>query len=489
MHTNSLLIQGKWVEGKGAPLLSENPCTGEVFWKSHSADLSQLEDALLAAKEAAKQWKKTTLHERKKLLINAKDLLVQKKTEFADLISQETGKPHWETLSEVSAVIGKFAISFDAYDVRCAFRHQETSNAANITRHKPHGVAAILGPFNFPVHLPNGHIIPALLAGNTIIFKPSELTPACTSYYIHCLQEAGFPDGVINLIHGGADIGAAIVESPHINALYFTGSWPTGQKIQEKSLAFPGRILALEMGGNNPLIVWNTQNYFQAAITTIHSSYITTGQRCSCARRLIVQNNKEGEKFIQTLIRLTASLKIGAPDMTSDPFMGPLINKHAAQKVREAYSNMIANGAHPLIPLKETEEDSAYVSPILVDCTKIKDLRDEEIFGPFLQLYRADSFDEALAIANNTAYGLCAGILTDELALYAQFWEEATAGVINWNTPLTGASSNAPFGGLGKSGNHRPSAYYAADYCAYPVASTEAPVLAYPFLPQGIAPQ
>jgi succinylglutamic semialdehyde dehydrogenase len=468
---------------------SENPSTGSVLWEGNSATILQLQDALLAAAAATDLWKKTQLPKRKELLSQAHSIIMQKREEFAEIISNETGKPFWETRGELNAVLNKFAISYKAYDVRCAFTHSALTQATSVTRHKPHGVAAVLGPYNFPAHLPNGHIIPALLAGNTIVYKPSELTPATAAFYTHCLAEAGLPPGVFNLVQGGSDIGAAISENPHIDALFFTGSWLTGRKILEKSLDYPNRILALEMGGNNPLIVWDCQNILQAALTTIHSAYITTGQRCSCARRLIVQDNEQGNSFVNKLVEMSKALQIGPPSKTNDPFMGPLINAQAAQKVRDAYNSFLQKGAKPIMGLDNENESSAFVSPILLDCTEVSGLKDEEIFGPFLQLYRTDTFENAIALANNTSYGLCAGILTDNMQLYSKFWQDAKAGIINWNAPLTGASSNAPFGGLGKSGNHRPSAYYAADYCAYPVASMEAAIPSSPFLPQGITIQ
>lgn len=487
MLTNNLYINGEWIAGKGSSIVSHNPCTNDILWEGNAVTLLQLQDAFSAAASAFEGWKKTTLAKRKEILNTFHNVIMQRREEFAEIISSETGKPYWETRGELNAVLGKFAISFEAYDVRCATKQSTVAHANSITRHKPHGVVAVLGPYNFPAHLPNGHIIPALLAGNTIIYKPSELTPATAVFYTQCLHDAGFPAGVFNLIQGGGDIGAAIADSPLIDGLFFTGSWLTGRKILEKSLDYPKRILALEMGGNNPLIFWNSQNILQAALTTIHSAYITTGQRCSCARRLIVQDNEQGNAFIQKLIELTHTLRIGPPNKTDDPFIGPLINSQAAQKVRDAYHSFLHKGANPLIHLKEENATSPFVNPILLDCQGLRDLKDEEIFGPFLQVYRTRSFDEAITLANNTSYGLCAGILTDDLQLYTRFWQDAHAGIINWNTPLTGASSNAPFGGLGKSGNHRPSAYYAADYCAYPVASMESTAPSSAFLPQGIS--
>lgn len=472
------------MEGKGEQLTSVDPSTGKTIWEGKAADAAQVQKATEAAANAFKSWSKLTLQARIEILQKARQRIDETKDIFADIISQDTGKTLWEAQGEVSAVLGKFNISIEAYNNRCAFKHIQQPSSSLIVRHKPHGVVAILGPYNFPVHLPNGHVVPALLAGNTAIFKPSELTPYAAEHYVDCWHQAGLPPGVLNLIQGAATVGKALVDRPEIRGLFFTGSWPTGRKLAEASLPYPKRILALEMGGNNPLIVWNVQDKKRSALLVILSAYITTGQRCSCARRLIIPQGTEGDLLLKELILQTEQLTIGPAKQQPQPFMGPLISSHSAQQLWKGYQALISKGAKPLIAMKEPND--AFVNPTLVDCTSLKSPEDCEYFGPFLQVYRASTFEKAMEIANQTEYGLCAGIVTDEAALYHTFWQESQAGIVNWNIPLTGASSQAPFGGLGKSGNYHPSAYYAADYCAYPVASMEAPEPTIPQTPPGL---
>ncbi len=395
----------------------------------------------------------------------------ERKELLTSALSKETGKPPWEAKGELAAVLGKLAISIDALHLRTPTREISAANPRLMLRHKAHGVVGILGPYNFPLHLPNGHILPALLAGNTVIFKPSELTPLSAELYVQCWNDAGLPPGVLNLLQGGAAVGKALVQQKELRGLFFTGSWETGRKIAEASTAFPKRILALEMGGNNPLVVWKAADIDKAVSLTILSAFITAGQRCSCARRLIVRQSAEGNAFVDELVRRTRLLVVASPESTPEPFMGPLIHYDAAIKLWDGYERLVARGALALLPMERPF--SAFVRPSILDCTTVQAPDDCELFGPLLQIYRADTFEEAIVLANNTEYGLCAGLISDDRALYDQFWQNAEAGIVNWNSPLTGASSQAPFGGIGKSGNFHPSAFYAADYCAYPVASME----------------
>lgn len=411
---------------------------------------------------------------------------------FAEAISIETGKPLWESKTEVQAMIGKIALCIDAQTKRCAEMHPAHPVAQAVSRHRPYGVVAVLGPFNFPGHLPNGHIVPALLAGNTVIFKPSEQTPLVGQLTIKCWEKAGLPSGVINLLQGGRWTGAYLSEH-EIDGLFFTGSFGTGQWLAEKFVNTPERILALELGGNNPLIVSQVQDVKAAALLTVQSAYLTAGQRCTCARRLIVVEKSCPQEFTEELLRTIAAIRIGPYTDRPEPFMGPVISPETAKGLLDSQMELYLKGGKPLLAMQQKFSFEAslagFLTPGLIDMTDVRKRPDDEIFGPLLQLIRVPDFETALKIANKTDFGLCAGLLSDSREEYQLFYRTIKAGVVNWNMPLTGASSALPFGGIKFSGNHRPSAYYAADYCSYPVASLELDTVTMPYsLPPGLVP-
>jgi succinylglutamic semialdehyde dehydrogenase len=334
-------------------------------------------------------------------------------------------------------------------------------------------VLAVLGPYNFPAHLPNGHIVPALIAGNAVVFKPSEKTPATGAMLIDCFHEAGVPEGVIRLLVGGPEQGRTLAADPGIDGLLFTGSVRGGQSLHKQFADTPQKILALELGGNNPLVVWNAKDIDAAAIIAVQSAYLSAGQRCTAARRLIVEDGKH-QLLVDAIAKLVDRIIVDHPFADPQPFMGPVIDNDAADHVQEQWLNLMMKGGKPLRRLDRPFAERPYLTPALIDVTDVRDRPDEEIFGPVLQIIRVKDFDAAIEEANNTHFGLAASLIGGTPKMYDQFWAKVRAGVINWNKPTNGAPSNAPFGGVGLSGNHRPSAYYAADYCAYPVTSSEA---------------
>lgn len=480
-------IDGKWQLGTGPLLISRNPATEETLWEGQIADQNSVKAAVDAARKAFPTWANLPIEKRIAYLNTFKDVLNKEIAQIAEIISKETGKPLWESKTEVQGMINKVDISIDAYQKRCPEVIKELPTGRSITRHKPHGVLAVFGPFNFPGHLPHGHIIPALLAGNTVVFKPSELTPLVAETLIHCWEKCNLPAGVLNLVQGGRDTGALLANNPQIDGLCFTGSWETGIILSEQFSAHPEKMLALEMGGNNPLVVSDVSDIKAAVYTIIQSAFLTAGQRCSCARRLIVLEGSTGDAVIQELIKAMKQIKVGPYTDSPEPYMGPVISERAVRHLLAVQETIKAKGGAPLVEMHLLKVDSALLSPGLIDITSIANKADEEIFGPLLRLIRVPNFQAAIEEANQTVYGLTAGLLSKNAEEYAQFYKAVRAGVINWNTPLTGANSAAPFGGIGHSGNHRPSAYYAADYCAYPVASQETIDLKMPpTLPPGL---
>lgn len=478
-----LLIDQEWLEGSGGRFSSHNPATGELLWQGKGASPTDVDAAVQSALEASRQWANVSIRERFRYLAEFSQLLRSSQARFSEIISMETGKPLWDSMGEVEAMIHKSQLSLDAYERRCAELKREQPHAHSITRHRPHGTVAVLGPYNFPGHLPNGHIMPALLAGNTIVFKPSELTPLAAEETLALWQSAGLPKGVLNLVQGGIETGKALVNHPRIQGLFFTGSYQTGRHLSASFGADPAKILALEMGGNNPLVVGQISDLQAAAYIILQSAFLSSGQRCTCARRLIIPDTWLGEELLQTLIKMIERITIGPYTQKPEPFMGPVITEIQAEKLLHSQEALLSKGGKVLHGMRTLPQGKTFLSPGLMDVTPIPDRPDEEIFGPFLQVIRVGGFQEALQEANRTQFGLSAGLLSQQPEEYALFYEQIQAGVVNWNAPLTGASSAAPFGGIKCSGNHRPSAYYAADYCSYPVASLETPQLKLPAVP------
>ncbi|MCX4029973.1 succinylglutamate-semialdehyde dehydrogenase [Endozoicomonas sp. SM1973] len=483
--TATVFINGNWQAGEGKPFTSIDPAKNAVIWEGNSATTAQVDTAVSAARDAFLAWSDLTYEQRETIIKQFAQLLSQEKETLALLIAQETGKPLWETRTEVAAMIGKIDISIKAYHERTGTKTAELPAGRAVLRHRPHGVVAVFGPYNFPGHLPNGHIVPALLAGNTVVFKPSELTPKVAEAMVKLWEQAGIPAGVLNLVQGEKETGIALANHVGIDGLFFTGSSNTGHLLHQQFAGNPGKILALEMGGNNPLIFDQVNDIDAAVHDTIQSAYISAGQRCTCARRLFVPNTKQGDTFLARLQAAMQHIKVGLYDAEDQPFMGSLITEAAADHILAGQTNLEKLGGKPLVKAAKLKPGTGLLSPGLIDVTGIDKLPDEELFGPLLQVIRYDDFDAALAAANNTRYGLSAGLLSADRERYDYFLRRIRAGIVNWNKQTTGASSAAPFGGVGASGNHRASAYYAADYCAYPVASLEADEVT---LPEKLAP-
>jgi len=476
----TLFINGQWLPGQGPAFHSTNPALNQPLWRGHSADAAQVDSAVQAARGAFPGWSRCGLDERSAVIRAFGAELENHAEQLASLIAEETGKPLWESRTEVSAMRGKIEISLKAYAERTGSRAGDLAGARAMLRHKPHGVVAVFGPYNFPGHLPNGHIVPALIAGNTVLFKPSELTPAVAELTVKLWQQAGLPAGVLNLLQGERETGMALAQHAGLDGLFFTGSSRTGALLHSQFAGRPDKILALEMGGNNPLIVGEISDITAAVHETIQSAYITAGQRCTCARRLFVPRGELGERFIDALTDAIGKIQVGRWDAEPQPFMGSLVSEAAADGMVAAQARLVELGGQPLVTLRKLTPGTGFLSPGLIDVSAIAELPDEEYFGPLLQLIRYDAIEQAIVGANATRFGLSAGLLSDSRAQFEQFYTEIRAGIVNWNKQLTGASSAAPFGGIGGSGNHRASAYYAADYCAYPVAGLEADHLSLP---------
>ena len=473
-------IDGAWMGGSGAPFDVINPASGAIIWSGNDAAQAEVDAACQAARAAFPAWSQTSLEQRIAICEKFRDLLKQHAEELTALIASEVGKPLWEARTEVATMANKIDISVQAYHARTGIVSAKVADGDAVLRHRPHGVFAVFGPYNFPGHLPNGHIVPALIAGNTLVFKPSEYAPQTAVNTVELWVKAGLPQGVLNLVNGGKQTGIALSKNPHLDGVLFTGSYQTGAILHRQFAGQPGKMLALEMGGNNALVVWDVKDLDAAVHHTIFSAFVSAGQRCTCARRLIVSDDAQGQALIARLVQVAQNIQIGKSDAQPAPFMGPVVSAAVAQKLLEAQSGLIAKGGKSLLTMRQLQPNTGFLSAGIVDVTDAENIPDEEWFGPLLQIVRVRDFGSAVQVANNTSYGLAAGLLSDDPALWLQFQNQSRAGVVNWNRPTTGAASTAPFGGTGNSGNHRPSAYYAADYCAYPVASIETSLLEMP---------
>lgn len=479
------IINGLDMKSGSHRFASINPATGDTLWEGWAAGEDEVRAAVAAAQAAFPGWAAQSYEARYAVCDRFKQLISNAQDELALLIAKETGKAMWDAKSEVAAVVAKLTYASEAYVERTGTKSRTSPVGNAVVRHRPHGVMAVFGPYNFPAHLPNGHIMPALLAGNTVVLKPSEQTPMVAEWMVQQWHKAGLPAGVLNLVQGERDTGVFLTKS-EVDGILFTGSSATGKAIHAALAGRPEVLLALEMGGNNPLIVTEVSDLKAAVYETLLSAFTGTGQRCTCARRLILPKWKDREKFAEMLVAAARDLRVGSYDETPPPFMGPLISNREAERLLAAEKLLINRGGKSLLSMERPKAHLPFVTAAIIDVTEVKEVPDEEYFGPLLQVYFVNGgIEEAVALANQTAYGLSASILTDNAAVHQYVSANLRAGLVNWNRQTTGASGAGPFGGIGLSGNHRPAGYYSADYCAYPVASVENDKLT---LPQQLAP-
>ena len=447
---------------------------------------NEINDTFKNAKLGFNNWRKTTLAHRKAILTKYKEILSANSDLIAETISKEHGKPLWDSRSEVGAMVGKIDVTFESYDDRLGAIRSVHADMGIQARFKPFGVFAVIGPFNFPGHLPNGHIVPLLLAGNSVVFKPSSLTPETGKLIVQFLHLAGAPKDVVILCEGS---GQDVVENPLLDGVFFTGSTKVGHSIYKSLSDCPEKIVALEMGGNNATIVEDAGGIKTATNILLQSAFISTGQRCTCTRRLIVNKGKtacEGDRIIRNLVEAADKLLIGEYTDTPEPFLAPMVTTSAVKTILDAQTNLVSMGGKILKEFKRIGGvTSKLVEPGIIDVTDIKNLPDEEYFGPLLQVIRSKNFDHAIEIANDTKYGLVSGVITKNKNLFWKAEAELKTGIVNWNRPTTGCASVVPFGGMGWSGCNRPSGYTTIEHCGHPTALhlTEVPELPSTLLP------
>jgi succinylglutamic semialdehyde dehydrogenase len=452
-------------------LISREPATGAELWRGSVGDV---EAEVAAARGAWAGWAAQSLSNRAETLRRFANVVRQRAEVLADTVARETGKPLWEARGEVEAVIARVDTAIRAYAERTAQRRVDAPLGARLAvRHKPHGVVAVITPYPSPLLLPAARILPALLAGNAVVFKPSEKAPATATLLVECLHAAGLPPASLRLVIGGAAQGKALAAHPHVDAVLFTGSAAVGLPLARAMAARPEVLFATELGGNNPLVVWDTPDLHTAAVLVVQSAFAGAGQHCMAARRLIVEE-RLAEPLIAAIDLLIGRLIVGAPHDTPVPFMGPVRDEEAADALTEGFLALLMRGGRALRHLQRLDDRLPFLMPALIDMTGVADRPDTELFGPILQVTRVADFDAAIAEANATRFGLAASLVSQTPALYDRFWAGTRAGLVNWNRPTIGAAPSAPTGGTGWSGNHRPGGWYEADNCAYPVTSAEA---------------
>ena len=471
-------INNAWIrptENAEGDLLRYNPSHHDevVFagrWSTAAAD-----DAVDAACNAQPDWDRLSLERRLGYIEKFRNALEKRQTELARAITLEMGKPLWEARIEAGALLAKIDImTGEGLDVTAPVHPEGLSGGS--WRHRPLGVLAVLGPYNFPLHLPNGHIIPALATGNTVVVKPSEVTPLSMQLYFECLQEAEFPAGVINLVQGPGAVGAKISGHPGVDGILFTGSYETGRKIKEAALDHPHKLLALEMGGKNTSIVLEDANLDQAAHAITQAACMTTGQRCSATSRVVVQADVFDE-FVDRLRALFERVTSGDPfDEENETLMGPLATVPGFEDFVAAQDDdedgnlrpILEGGAHKQLT------HGNFVRPALWQAEEVDPKgshQARELFGPDIVLYKTKGDREATTVANATDYGLAMSVFTADEDRFEEMSYDLQTGILNLNRSTAGASSRLPFGGVKKSGNHRPAAILAGRYCTYPMAS------------------
>lgn len=471
-HAPSDYIGGSFLGIEGDGIVSTNPARpGEVVWQG-TARMEHVDRAVAAAREAAPGWAALSMDERATYLRRWQDVTRHRADDVAALITAEMGKIHAEALFEARALAGKVDITLDEISTARVRDYSVTVSETRegVCRFKPHGVMAVIGPFNFPVHLPNGHFVPALLVGDTVIVKPSEKTPAMGQLLAEMMHDVGLPPGVFNVVQGDGAIAAALTTHEDIDGILFTGSWPVGRRILEANLDRPGRIIALEMGGNNASVVLDDADLKPAVIECVRASFATTGQRCTCTRRIILQRGI-ADCFIRAFCKTASTLLVGPGDGAEPVFMGPLVTEQAVEDVLVHQQRLHDTGGRVLIEAVRAGREGHFITPGVIEVDRFILESDCEVFGPLVQVAVVDDLDDAIEQAGATHFGLAASIFTKSEASFERFFRECRSGCINWNTGTAGASGKLPFGGHGHSGNHRPAGAFSVDYCAYPVAN------------------
>ena len=473
-------INGAFVKRGGEPFASYNPARqGEVIFTAYE-QRGSVDHAVSAARDALRGWRRgdapltpegvqIALERRIEALRAVAALVPEHQQRIAEAICLEMGKPLSEAMVEAGSIKSKIegVIAQLEYTLPKAPR-----GAPGEQRFHPLGVVTVIGPFNFPIHLLNTHIIPALITGNTIVVKPSEVTPLCGQRYAELFEAANFPAGVLNVVQGQGGVGAALSSHPEVNGVIFTGSYDTGRKIRQSTFDQPHKKVCLELGGKNPAVVLDDADLDQATREILLGSLLTTGQRCTATSRVIA-TEQIAPALKQRLVHAFKHIRPLDP-LDPDCFLGPLANEAAQKRFLALLAQGRAEGAEPWVE-SEAILGGAFVTPSIYGVNGDEPYLQQELFGPHLSFQIVKNQDEALAWAARNAYGLSASLFTQSLGAFEMFYDEVSAGVLNWNRSTNGASGLLPFGGVGKSGNWHPAGSEGPRLSTYPVAVMRVP--------------
>lgn len=462
--TGRHFLAGRWLSPAGRTFESRSPAhEDEVIGEFPRAGRDEADQAVAAARTAFPAWRRTSRIHRAELFDHLAQIVKRETDALAELMARECGKVVTECRAEV--VEGLHMIQYVFGTGRMPMGDVVASEIAEkdaFMRRKPWGVAAVITPWNFPFAVPLWMLGPSLLEGNAVVFKPSEETPAIGQRLVELFEEAGFPAGTINLIHGDGETGEALVRNPGVNVVLFTGSYEVGRRIGELSGQHFDRIVASETGSKSAVIVCEDARLDLAVTCGIISAFKTSGQRCVSAGRILVAE-KLFDRFADRLVSTAKRLRIGEP-LDRNNFTGPVINRAAVEKILSYNDLARREGAQVLLdggPINGADHAGGhYLSPFIYRMNHRPGIRciREEVFGPNLALIPFRTNEEAVAIYNDTDYGLSLAVITENYRTMRLFREECEYGMGYVNLPCIGAEVHLPFGGVKKSGNGHPSA-------------------------------
>jgi alpha-ketoglutaric semialdehyde dehydrogenase len=447
-------VGGQWVDAQsGAVFDSINPATEEVLAKAPNSGSQDVAAAVQAAKDAYKNWRLTPAPRRGEILFRVAQLLTERKEQLARLMTQEMGKIVAETRGDVQEAIDMaYYMGGEGRRLLGYTAPVEMPNKFGMALRDPVGVVGLITPWNFPIAVPSWKMLPALVAGNTVVWKPGEDTPAISAAFVRVFEDAGLPPGVLNLVTGAGETGEALVSHPDVRVISFTGSTTTGLKVYTRAAGM-GKKVTLEMGGKNAIIVMNDANLDLAVEAITWSAFGTTGQRCTATSRLIVQRGIK-PKLVDALVEKARSLKLG-DGLDDSVDVGPLVNQKALDKVSGYMDVARQEGVRIVTGGQRADLGRGYFfQPTLFDGVQ-RGLRveQEEIFGPVLSIIEVGSLEEAIDVNNSVMYGLSSSIFTENVNAAFRAIRDLTTGIVYINHGTTGAEIQFPFGGTRGTGN------------------------------------
>ncbi|MGH3029161.1 MAG: aldehyde dehydrogenase family protein [Gaiellaceae bacterium] len=447
-------IGGRWVPASTDETVDDvNPADpGDVLARVPLSTKEDAEAAVAAASDAFPAWRAMSPVRRGQILVRASRLLEERQEELVRLLTREQGKTLTEARAELPRVIQFWSwMGYQVGSIQGVTAPTESDRIMALTLREPLGVVSLITPWNFPLNIPGWKLASALVCGNTVVFKPAQLTPLCGAALVETLAEAGVPDGVVNLVLGsGRTVGDRLVSDPRIRGISFTGSTATGLSINASAARLGKRVQA-EMGGHNAVVVLEDADLDRAATGSVAACYGTTGQRCTAPRRIIAVRSIAAD-LTERLGAATRAVRVGPGDQEGAD-IGPMVDETSLREVLEQIERAKAEGAVVVEGGRRAGNGAGYfLQPtLLAKVAPTMTIAREEVFGPVLPILEVDDFDEAIAVAVSTRYGLSSSIYTRDLEKAIRFMHETDTGVVHINKPPIGAEAHLPFGGLKES--------------------------------------